>query len=139
MSMLSEEVNAVLAAPIPFVTAVGASVAAIWGVMEWFYRSGRNKRKELHELSRLDVERWKDQAEQTTEDAAKQIEQLRAELDKEKHLSTEAKAQLDQLKASTSKLTVQLTALGQANSGSTSGMAAGRGGAPGRGQQLAQP
>ena len=114
--MLSQQVAAVLTAPIPFFLAVGAVAVGIWGVLEWIYRAVLIKRRELYDISRLEVDRWKDRAEQTTEDAVKQIEQLSAELEKEKHLSTQAKAQLDQLKASTSKLTVQLTALGQANS-----------------------
>jgi hypothetical protein len=123
---ITQQLAAVLTAPIPFFLAVGAVAGAIWLALEWIYRAVLKKRRELYELSRLEVNHWKDRAETTTKDAVRQIEQLSAELEKEKHLSTQAKVQLDQLKASTTQLTVQLTALGQANS-SVTGAARGAG------------
>jgi hypothetical protein len=131
MPTLSDQIDAVLRAPtlffLTFFALLLAIAATLWRTFDWRYKAVFDKQKELYDLSRLEVDRWKDRAEQTTEDAVKQIEQLSAELEKEKHLSTQAKVQLDQLKTSTSQLTVQLTALGQANSSVTGPTGAARG------------
>ena len=53
---LYEQINAVLAAPIPFFLAMIVVAVVVWLGGEWLYRSVLNKRKELYELSRNEVE-----------------------------------------------------------------------------------
>jgi hypothetical protein len=119
MSMLSDQVSAVLTAPIPFTIALVPLGVAMWAAFEWAYRSVLNKRRELYDLSRLEVDHWKIRAEQTTKEAVRQIEALNEQLKKEQNLTAQAKTQLDQLKDATSQLTEQLKRLGQANSSAT--------------------
>ena len=115
MPTLIEQLNSVFAAPIPWFIALVAIAVVMWRVFEWAYRSLLNKRKELYELSRSEVDYWKEIAERTTIDATQQIELLK----KDRNLTAEAKTQLDQLTETTSHLTTQLNLLGQANSSAT--------------------
>ena len=78
MSMLSDQVGAVLTAPIPFIIALVPLGVAMWGAFEWSYRSVLNKRKELYDLSRAEVDHWKNNAERTAKELAEKIDQLRS-------------------------------------------------------------
>jgi hypothetical protein len=106
MSMLSEQLSAVFAAPIPFAIALLPLGAAMWGAFEWSYRLVLNKRKELYDLSRAEVDHWKNNAERTAKELAEKIGQLQ-------DLTAEDK---EQLGLGVSDLTEQLDRLGQANS-----------------------
>jgi hypothetical protein len=115
MPSLDQQINAVLAAPtLFFLTFVAIAVAATvtaWRVMRWRYVAVIDKERELHALSRREVEYLKDEAERITSQATKQIEAL-----KQEHLPAEVTAKLDQLTSTTSAISTQLFALGQANS-----------------------
>jgi hypothetical protein len=112
---LYEQINAVLAAPIPFFLAMIVVAVVVWRGGEWLYRSVLNKRKELYELSRNEVEHWKQEAERTTKELTRQIELLKTEQDN----VALTRAALDKLTVTTSQLGGQLKALGQANSSHT--------------------
>jgi hypothetical protein len=114
MSMLTEQVNAVLSAPIPFVITLLPIGLLMWQAFEWAYRAVLKKRTELYDLSRREVEHWKDMAERTASQVTEQIESLKAG-----GLPPEAKPKLDQLTHTTSMMTFQLAELGRANSAST--------------------
>jgi hypothetical protein len=120
-----QEIHAVLAAPILFfLTFVAIAVAAtvtVWRVMRWRYNAVIDKEKELHALSRREVEYLKNEAERSTGQAIKQIEALKHEALKQQ-LPAEVTAKLDQLTSTTSAITSQLLALGQANSAATLGL-----------------
>jgi hypothetical protein len=113
MSMLSEQIGAVFAAPIPFVIALLPLGGAMWGAYEWAYRSVLNKRRELYELSRSEVEHWKDSAKRTAEELtelAKKIE--RAD---EAATAGPTRALFEQMKQTTSRLSTELDSLARAN------------------------
>jgi C4-dicarboxylate-specific signal transduction histidine kinase len=113
VSMVSQQFAAVFSAFIPFFLTLVAVTIAIWRVFEWGYRRVLEKRRELYEIARAEVELVKNQLEQTTE----RIKRLTEELTKAKNLSAdEATRQLEAISASASNLSVQLRALGQANS-----------------------
>jgi 5-bromo-4-chloroindolyl phosphate hydrolysis protein len=113
VSMVSQQFAAVFSAFIPFFLTIVAVTIAIWRVFEWGYGTRLEKRRELYEIARLEVELVKNQLEQTTE----RIKLLTEELTKAKNLSAEeATRQLEAISASASNLSVQLRALGQANS-----------------------
>jgi hypothetical protein len=120
---LYEQINAVLAAPIPFFLAVIVVAVIMWRGGEWLYRSVLNKRKELYDLSRLEVDHWKDRAELTAAEAKQQVEQIEV-MQQRPAAAEDVKAQqeqIDQLKQTISRLTGQLGALGQANSSGPTG------------------
>jgi hypothetical protein len=108
---LYEQINAVLAAPIPFFLAVIVVAVIVWRGGEWLYRSVLNKRKELYELSRNEVEHWKQEAERTTKELTGQIELLKTEQEN----TVLTKTALDKLMATTSQLAGQLDQLSKAN------------------------
>ena len=103
---LYEQINAVLGAPIPFFLAVVAVAVIVWRGGEWLYRSVLNKRKELYELSRNEVDHWKTNAELTAKELREQIASL-------EDVNAERQSQLDRL---TARLGAELGRLGQANS-----------------------
>jgi hypothetical protein len=113
---LYEQINAVLAAPIPFFIAVVVIAWAAWHAWQWRFKAVFEKQKELYDLSRSEVEHWKDIAQRTTIELSGKIELLQ----KEQNLTTQTREQLDQLLQATSQLGGQLRALGQANSSHTS-------------------
>jgi hypothetical protein len=130
MSMLSEQLSAVFAAPIPFAIALVPLGVAMWGAFEWSYRSVLNKRKELFELSRSEVGYWKDHAERTAKAATQQLGQLDELISKQLDITAgttkqvkeltadlreEARNQVGHLTATIKQLDGQLNALGQAN------------------------
>ena len=77
----------------------------MWPVFEWAYRAGREKRKELYELSRNEVEHRKTNAELTAKELREQIASL-------EDVNAERQSQLDRL---TARLGAELGRLGQAN------------------------
>jgi hypothetical protein len=114
---LYDQLGAVLAAPIPFFIAVVVIAWAAWRAWQWRFKAVFEKQKELYDLSRLEVDHWKDRAKLTTEEATQQIEQI--EVLQRPGAAEDVKAQqaqIDQLKQTISRLTSQLNALGQANS-----------------------
>jgi hypothetical protein len=60
----------------PLLHRIADRTLAMWRACEWAYRSVLNKRRELYEISRLEVDYWRDRAEKTTREAAEQIELL---------------------------------------------------------------
>jgi hypothetical protein len=48
----------------------------MWGAFEWSYRAVLNKRKELYNLSRLEVDHWKINAERTAKELAEKVDLL---------------------------------------------------------------
>jgi len=111
MSMLSQQVGAVLAAPIPFVITLLPIGFAMWGAWQWRYKAVFGKQKELYDLSRSEVDHWKNIAKRTAAELVEKIEQL----EQAEELTDQTKAQLDQMKQTTSTLNRQLNNLGQAN------------------------
>ncbi len=108
----SEQLAAVLAAPIPFFIVVAIIAFAAWRAWQWRFKAVFEKQKELHELSRLEVDYWKNNAERTTNELAETIGLLQ----EQQNLTAEAKKQLGLARESVLALTAQLNRLGQANS-----------------------
>jgi hypothetical protein len=53
---------AVFSAFIPFLFALSFFAVVVWRVFEWRYRAVIDKMKEISELSRIEVNHWKDAA-----------------------------------------------------------------------------
>jgi hypothetical protein len=111
---IPEQFSAVLNAPIPFFFAVVIVAVVIWRACEWAYRAVLNKRKELYDLSRQEVDRLKDNAEQTT----KELDAKIALLEQQNLSAEETKTQLGLARQGVSNLTTVLDNLGRANSAS---------------------
>ena len=113
---LTDQINAVLSAPIPFFFALFIVVVGVWRAFEWAYRATIEKTKSLFELSRSEV--------QVATAAAARIEAelrdtLKKQADEIEHLkkakAEEVQSLLDQLIKTTGTATGQLSALGRAN------------------------
>jgi hypothetical protein len=111
MLSLTDQIDAVLHAPIPFFIVLVAISGVIWGVFEWCYRAVITKTRELYDLSRLEVGHWKDAAALNTSKATEQLESLK----KNEGLPPELKPLLDQVTNTTSVINSQLVELGRAN------------------------
>jgi hypothetical protein len=86
MSMLSEQLSAVFAAPIPFAIALVPLGVAKWGAFEWSYRSVLNKRKELFRTFTVGggvLERPCGANRKSCDSTTKQVKELTADLRKE--------------------------------------------------------
>jgi hypothetical protein len=111
MPSLADQISAVFAAPILFLIALVFFWLAIWRLLEWRYRAVIDKTKELAELSRIEVNHWKDAAARSASQAAERVETLKKE-----NLSATAKKVLEQLTDDTSAVNFQLSELAKANS-----------------------
>ena len=116
MVTLSEQINAVLSAPIPFFFTLVVVWVVIWRTFEWRYKAVNEKTNALFELSRSEV--------QVAAAAAARVEAelrdtLKKQADEIEHLKNaktdEMRSLVDQLIKTTGTATGQLLALGRAN------------------------
>jgi hypothetical protein len=112
---VAEQISAVLKAPILFAIALFFFWLAIWKLLEWRYRAVNDKTKELFELSRIEVNYWKNALARSTTKIAEQVESLK----NEKNLPAQVRPTLDQLTHTTSQVNLELAELGKANSAAT--------------------
>jgi hypothetical protein len=106
---LYDQLGAVLAAPILFFVLVAIIAWAAWRAWQWRFKAVFEKQKELYDLSRLEVDHWKTNAERTAKKLAEKIDLLQ-------NLTTETKKSLGSAREMVLALTSQLNRLGQANS-----------------------
>ena|SRR6516225_6332488 len=111
MPSVADQISAVLKAPVLFAIALIFFWLAIWRLLEWRYRAVNDKTKELFELSRVEVNYWKDALARSTTKIAEQVESLKKE-----NLPAQVKPTLDQLTHTTSRVNLELVELGKANS-----------------------
>jgi hypothetical protein len=111
MPSVADQLAAVLKAPVLFAITSSVFWVVIWRLMEWRYRAGFSKTRELFDLSRAEIEYWKDAAARSAGQAAERVEVL-----KKKDLPAEAIKVLNQLKDATSRVSFELKELGKANS-----------------------
>jgi hypothetical protein len=111
MPSVADQLAEFFKAPVLFVIALIFFTAVIWRLMEWRYRAVVDKMKELSELTRIEVEHWKDTAARSNTQIAEQVKSLQKET-----LPDDAKSVLDQLAHTTSRVSSELDELGKANS-----------------------
>jgi len=99
MPPLADQISAVLSAPIPFLITLVAFGIVVWRVFEWRYRAVIEKMKEMSELSRTEVNYWKDAVARS---ASQGIEELQ-------------KKEFDKLEQTLRRIPPALDELGKAN------------------------
>jgi hypothetical protein len=73
-----------------FFVAVVIIAWVVWLAWQWRFKAVFEKQKELYELSRLEVDHWKTNAERTTEELAEKIK----EPEDQQNLTADTKGQL---------------------------------------------
>jgi hypothetical protein len=120
MIPVTEQINAVSNAPIPFFFAVLAISIAIWGAFEWAYRAMYNKARNLSELERSEAVLKAEAASRKEAEFSETMKKLIDEIDTlKKEAPSEVRLLIEKVSSTSSIANNQLNELGRANTAVT--------------------